>query len=354
MFDNFKNDSVSIMILDDQSTSRLILAKVVRDLGPGVKVTEFSEPREALAWTSQNIAHLIIVDYVMPEMNGLDFIKEVKKNSAYLSVPALMVTVQKDLATKHDALDAGVTDFLTKPINLHECQARCRNLITLRQQHLFLENKTRLLEGMVHNATNNILLREKETLMRLARAGEFKDLDTSNHLVRMSLYSRMLANALGMSSEEAEVIELAAPLHDLGKIGIPESILLKKGPLNESEITIMRGHPAIGYEILKDSPSIYLQVGSQIALAHHEKFDGSGYPKGIAGGEISIEARIVSVADVFDALTTERPYKKAWSLEDTISYLTSQKGTHFDPALVDIVIAHQSSFDEIRALYTSS
>ena len=223
MMGDFKNDSISVLILDDQITSRLILARVIKDLNSNTKITEFADPLLALEWTKSNVADLIVADYIMPNMNGVDFIKAVKKNPEYEAVPALIVTVKKDINTRHDALDAGVTDFLTKPIDLHECKARFRNLITLRQLHLYLEDRTRLLEVMVNKATNNILLREKETLMRLARAGEFKDADTSTHLVRMSLYSRFLANAIGLSEEESEVIELAAPLHDLGKI-IKENI----------------------------------------------------------------------------------------------------------------------------------
>jgi two-component system response regulator RpfG len=351
MSSDLQIDSISVLVVDDQITSRLILSKVVRDLDPSIKVTEFADPTEALKWVEHNIADLIIVDYVMPEMNGVDFIKEVKKRSDYTAVPALMVTVKKDIATRHDALFAGVTDFLTKPIDLIECRARCKNLITLRQQQLFLEDRTRLLEVMVHKATNNILLREKETLMRLARAGEFKDIDTSNHLVRMSLYSRVLANAVGMSPEDAEVLELSAPLHDLGKIGIPDSILLKKGPLDPDELSIMRTHPLLGFEILKDSPSIYLQTGASIALAHHEKFDGSSYPNGLSAQEIPIEARIVAIADVFDALTTERPYKKAWTIEAALKYLIEQKNKHFDPELIDLVLANRISFEEIHSQY---
>ncbi len=354
MMGDFKNDSISVLILDDQITSRLILARVIKDLNSNTKITEFADPLLALEWTKSNVADLIVADYIMPNMNGVDFIKAVKKNPEYQAVPALIVTVKKDINTRHDALDAGVTDFLTKPIDLHECKARFRNLITLRQLHLYLEDRTRLLEVMVNKATNNILLREKETLMRLARAGEFKDADTSTHLVRMSLYSRFLANAIGLSEEESEVIELAAPLHDLGKIGIPDHILLKEGPLLPDELTTMRTHPEIGYEILKDSPSIYLQMGATIALAHHEKYDGTGYPNGLKGNEIPLEARIVHVADVFDALTTIRPYKKAWSLDDAVNYLIKGKGTDFDPALVDVFTLDKSALEEIRSQYASA
>jgi two-component system response regulator RpfG len=181
--------------------------------------------------------------------------------------------------------------------------------------------------------------REKETLARLARAGEFRDEDTGLHFARMARYSRLIAEAIGHGSEDAETIELAAPLHDIGKIGIPDHILLKPAGLDEGELAVMRGHPRIGHEILKGSASKYVNMGAQIALGHHEEFDGSGYPGGLAGEAIPLAARIVAIADVYDALTTARPYKSAWSVEAAFDYLVAQRGRHFDARLVDAFVA---------------
>ena len=186
-----------------------------------------------------------------------------------------MVTVHDDRKVRYAALDAGITDFLTKPVDA-ECLARCRNLLTLRRQQLALEDRRRLLEHMVDDATREVKEREKETLLRLARAGEFRDEETGNHLIRMSRYSRLIANTLGLERDEAETIELAAPLHDIGKIGIPDQILLKPHRLEEAEWQVMRRHPVIGHEILKGSASKYVRMGALIALGHHEKYDGSG------------------------------------------------------------------------------
>jgi len=247
----------------------------------------------------------------------------------------MMVTVHDDRKIRYAALDAGITDFLIKPIDARECLARCRNLITLRRQQLALEDRKRLLEGMVEDATREIREREKETLLRLARAGEFRDEETGNHLIRMSRYSRLIANTIGLSHEEAETVELAAPLHDIGKIGIPDGILLKPGRLDAGELKIMRGHPVIGHEILKGSASKYVRMGALIALGHHEKYDGSGYPNGLVGDHIPLCARVVAVADVYDALTAVRPYKKAWPVEEAFAYLRNQRGRHFDPNMVD-------------------
>ena len=184
--------------------------------------------------------------------------------------------------------------------------------------------------------------------MRLARAGEHKDFDTAMHLQRMSLYSRALAEKIGFSETEAEIIELAAPLHDIGKIGIPDSILLKKGSLDDLELKQMRKHPLIGYEILQGSPSKYLQKGCEIALAHHERFDGTGYPYSLKGVDIPLSARIVAIADVFDALTSVRPYKEAWSIDKALEYIRNESGKHFDPDLVDALVSIRDVLEKIQ------
>jgi two-component system response regulator RpfG len=339
----------TVLILDDQETSRAILAQIVRGLGTALSIQEATAPALALDWAATHIADLVLVDYVMPSMNGIEFIQHLRQLPGYEHVPVIMITIKQDTQTRYAALDAGVTDFLTKPVDVHECMARCRNLLTLRQQQLILEDKSRLLEVMVSEATAEIRSREKETLMRLARAGEYRDTDTAKHLLRMSRYCRLLAEAVGLSAEEAELIELAAPLHDLGKIGIPDSILRKKGSLTETEIEVMRQHPQIGHDILQDSPSKYLRLGGEIALAHHERYDGSGYPSGLMGEDIPLSARIVAIADVFDALTSVRPYKAAWTIEAAMQHIAKEGGRHFDPALVTIMLKLEPALTKIHA-----
>jgi two-component system response regulator RpfG len=339
----------SVLIVDDQSTSRAILSQVVRSINPNITVVEKSSPEQALEWAVEHTADLIFVDYLMPEMNGIEFVRLLKLLPPYTSVPVMMITIKKDSETRYAALDAGVTDFINKPVDMHECVARSKNLLTMHIQHITLQNKSVLLESLVNEATADIKAREKETLMRLARAGEHKDYDTAMHLQRMSLYSRALAEAFGLSSEEAEIIELAAPLHDIGKIGTPDSVLLKKGKLDDEEMKIMRRHPHVGYQILEDSPSKYLQKGGEIALSHHEHFDGSGYPSGLIGNEIPLAARIVAIADVFDALTSVRPYKEAWSFDSAFKYICDESGKHFDPDLVNAMIKVRNTFEKIHS-----
>jgi len=338
----------TVMVVDDQSTGRAILEQVVRSLDQRVVVEGFARPVDAVVWATRHVADLVLVDYMMPDMDGIEFVKRLRALPGYEHIPIVMVTVHDDRKVRYAALDAGITDFLTKPVDARECLARCRNLLTLRRQQLALEDRKRLLEGMVEEATREVREREKETLLRLARAGEFRDAETGYHLIRMARYSRLVAEAIGLDRDECETIELAAPLHDIGKIGIPDQILLKPDKLDGGEWEVMRRHPVIGHEILKGSASKYVRMGALIALGHHEKYDGSGYPNGLVSDHIVLCARIVAVADVYDALTSERPYKNAWSTEDALQYLRSQRGGHFDPRLVDAFLGMRPEVERVQ------
>jgi two-component system response regulator RpfG len=339
----------TVMVVDDQSTSRAILEQVVRTLDDRVVVEGFARPVDAVLWATRHVADLVLVDFMMPDMDGIELVGRLRGVPGYEHVPIVMITGQDDKKVRYAALDAGITDFLTKPVDARECLARCRNLLTLRRQQLALEDRRRLLEGMVDEATREIREREKETLLRLARAGEFRDEETGYHLIRMARYSRLIANAIGLEREEAETIELAAPLHDIGKIGIPDGILLKPARLDESEWGTMQRHPVIGHEILKGSASKYVRMGALIALGHHERYDGKGYPSGLEGDHVPLCARVVAVADVYDALTSARPYKKAWKSADAFEYLGAQRGKHFDPRLVDAFIGVRERVLEVQS-----
>ena len=337
----------TILIIDDQLTSRQILKQLVSAIEQNLAVQDFANPVEALAWTVKNPVDLVLVDYKMPEMNGVEFIRKFRMNHASTHVPVIMVTSIEDRNIRYEALGVGATDFLMKPVDHHECRARCRNLLTQHQQYKIISDRSRWLERRVAEATSEIRMRERETLLRLARAGEYRDEETGNHIIRMAKYSRIIAEELGLSRDDAEVIEMAAPMHDIGKIGIRDDILLKPGKLTSEEFEIMKTHTIIGHDILKDSPSKFLQMGGIIALGHHEKYDGSGYPYGKKGEEIPIEARIVAVADVFDALVSERPYKNAWPTHAALEYMDSHRGRHFDPEILD---AFKSQIDAVAKI----
>src|SRR6186997_1388679 len=338
----------TVMVVDDQSTGRAILEQVVRSLDERVAVEGFARPVDAVVWAARHVADLVLVDFMMPDMDGIELVGRLRSLPGYEHVPIVMITGQDDKKVRYAALDAGITDFLTKPVDARECLARCRNLLTLRRQQLALEDRRRLLEHMVEDATREVKEREKETLLRLARAGEFRDEETGYHLIRMSRYSRLIAGAIGLDQDEAETVELAAPLHDIGKIGIPDQILLKPGKLEALEWDVMRRHAVIGHEILKGSASKYVRMGALIALGHHERFDGSGYPNGLVGDHIPLCARIVAVADVYDALTSPRPYKPAWPAERAFDYLRAQCGRHFDPRMVEAFLGMRKEVLEIQ------
>ena len=336
-----------VVIVDDQSTGRKILEQIIRDIDPSLHVEAYDSPLDALEKIRYHTPDLILTDYKMPGMDGVQFIREVRNINACRDVPAVVVTVVEDRAVRYEALDAGATDFLTRPIDQYECRVRCKNLLTLRQQQKIISDRAKWLEEQVALSTREIQAREHETLLRLAKAGEYRDEGTGNHVLRIARYSRVLAEALELSQRDCEEIELAAPMHDIGKVGIPDSILLKEGPLNDSEWVVMRQHPVIGHEILKDSPSRYINLGAEIALSHHEKFDGTGYPHGLTGDAIPLAGRIVAVVDVFDALTTRRPYKEAWSVDKAMEYIRNASGSHMDP---DIVRAFLEHMDKIRRI----
>ena len=345
---NLKEYSAPIVvIIDDEFTSRVILEKVVQGIRKDVTVKTFAEPIVAMTWIKANQPDLIMVDYVMKGMTGLEVVQQLRRISALENVPIVVVTSMEERNIRYQALESGATDFITKPIDPYECGVRCRNMLSLRMQQKIVQNRAVFLEKAVADATEQIRLRELETILKLAKAGEYRDQDTGNHVVRMAKYSRLIAEAMGLSDEKCDLIEVAAPMHDIGKVGIPDKILLKPSRLTTGEFDIMKTHARIGFQILQHSPSKYLSLGAEIALSHHEKYDGSGYPEGLKEKTISLEARIVAVADVYDAVTSKRPYKQGWSSEEGLAYLTANKGAHFDPDCVDAFI---SQFNKVSLI----
>ena len=327
-----------VVIVDDQWISRKILERLIRSLGDHTEPVSFADPVEALDWSKHNPPDLVLTDLKMPNMNGVEFTQWLRNTPSCVDVPVIVITCMDDQSTKYRALEAGATDFLTKPIDHHECRARCRNLLKLRQQQSIIRDRARWLEKEIGDKTRELQLREKETLLRLAKAGEYRDSDTNGHVLRMAYTARLIAETLGKDPDYCDVIEQAAPMHDIGKIGVPDKILLKPGRLDTHERSVMMQHARIGYDILRDSPSQYLQFGATIAWCHHEKYNGEGYPRGLQGSAIPIEARIVAIADVFDALLSERPYKEAWPLERAMELIQSESGRHFDPACVEALV----------------
>lgn len=345
-FDHFL-ESARVMIVDDQFVGRKVLGEIVKSISQRITIESFSDPEEALTSFTDAPPDLILLDYKMPKMNGIDLIRAFRAKPSGEDIPIIMVTILEDKNIRYQALDAGATDFLTRPLDQIECQCRCRNLLSLRKMTIDLKSHSRFLAEEVAEATHLQKQRERETLLRLARAGEFHDFETGNHVVRMARYAKLIAQAMGLPEDHCETIELSAPMHDIGKIGIPDHVLKKPGILTPEEYEVIKMHPMIGHQILKESTSRYIEMGAVIALAHQERYDGSGYPFGLSGKEIPLEARIVTVADVFDALTSVRPYKDAWPFEKAISYLREYSGKLFDPECVE---AFLRQIEEVRRI----
>ncbi|MEP7182249.1 MAG: HD domain-containing phosphohydrolase [Betaproteobacteria bacterium] len=338
----------TVLIIDDLFSSRLLLAEIVRQIDGKLNLELFDTPSRALEFARSNRVDIVLTDYKLPEFDGIELVKQLRALPHCIDVPIVVITVVDDRRVRYDALEAGATDFLIKPLDEHETRARCANLLELRRHKIVLSDQARVLQYQVDKSVSEIHERELETLAKLAKAGEFRDKTTGNHLTRMARYSGLIGLHMGLGLETVHVLEVAAPMHDIGKIGIPDSVLLKQGPLTTQETEVMRTHPRIGYDILKGSPSKYLSMGAIIALGHHEKYDGTGYPNGLHGEDIPIVARVVAVADVFDALVSERPYKHAWAMDDGIAYLKGQRGKHFDPNCIDAFLADVSKIQTIR------
>jgi putative two-component system response regulator len=342
---------MNILIVDDTQANLKLMESLVNKIGEGHVAITHADPFAGLGACAGAEVDLLIIDYMMPGLDGIEFIRRFRALPGHEETPVLMVTADHERTTRYTALDVGATDFLTKPIDSREFRSRVRNMLTLQRSRRIIADRAQWLEDEVTKRTEEIYARELEMIMRLARAAEFRDPETGAHIQRMSHFSRLIANGLELPQAEQELIYRAAPMHDVGKIAIPDHILLKPGQLTAAEFNLMKQHAEFGYEILKNSSSSLLDAAAIIARSHHEKFDGSGYPNGLSGEDIPLHGRIVAVADVFDALTSERPYKKPWSLDDAFEFLQKGVGSHFDPTCVEVFMARRDEILSIQSRY---
>jgi putative two-component system response regulator len=324
-----------ILILDDEELNIDHLKLLLKRAGFG-NVHGVTDSRRALPAYRDLRPDLVLLDLNMPHIDGFGVLEQLRAIEEESYVPVMVLTAQSDRDSRLRALDAGARDFLSKPFDAIEAVTRIRNLLEVRVLHRQVLSHNRALEEAVQARTAELRTSQLEVVQRLCRAAEYRDNETGLHILRMSHYSALLAREYGMTADECEMILNASPMHDVGKIGIPDQILLKPGKLDAEEWRVMQTHTTIGAELLAQHNSAVVELGRTIALTHHEKWDGSGYPQGLSGENIPLAGRVVAVCDVFDALTSERPYKRAWSVEEAVAEITRCSGTHFDPRLVTL------------------
>ncbi len=334
-----EESKATILIVDDAPENIDILRGLLKDEYK-IKVAINGAKALKIAQSTPDL-DLILLDVMMPDMDGYEVCRQLKNQISTVSIPVIFVTAKGETDDETLGFDLGAVDYITKPISPPIVKKRV-------QIHLALHNEKRLLEALVLERTQELEASRKEIIACLGKAAEYKDNDTGMHVKRMSHYAKVIGLAMGMSEEEANALQETAPMHDIGKIGLPDHILKKPAKLNTEEIQHMRQHPQIGVDILGGQTCPLLNMARSIAISHHEKWDGSGYPKGLKGEEIPLHGRIAAIADVFDALTTKRPYKEAWPLEKALNLLKEESGKHFDPKLVELFMESLPQILEIK------
>ena len=335
----------TILVADDTPENIDLLSALLRQ-DYRVKVATSGEKALAIV-NSTEPPDLILLDIMMPGMNGYDVCRRIKANPDRRGIPIIFVTAMTSIEDERLGLEVGAVDYITKPISPPIVSARVRT-------HLALYDQTRVLEDRVRERTAELFASRQQIIRRLGRAAEFRDNETGNHVIRMSYYARLIAQAIGLGPEATELLFNTASMHDIGKIGIPDAVLLKPGPLSKAEWAVMRQHPEIGAEIIGEHDDELLQTARTIALTHHERFDGSGYPRGLIGEDIPLFGRIVAIADVFDALMTARPYKPAMPIDETLQVMGRNTGLHFDPALMEVLPSVLPDMLRINATYADT
>lgn len=355
--------SGQILIVEDDVMNNRLLSTILTRLG--YTVESAFDGISGLEKVKSSPPDLILLDLNLPRMNGYEVARRLKQDDKTKIIPIVVISSFAEVENRIKSLEAGADDFLSKPIDQVELRARVQSLLKVKMFNDYMVSHQKILEAEVGRRTQQLLQAYEElknasekikhasldTTFRLAQAAEYKDEETGGHIKRIGYYTTAMARAMSFSQQDIEAILYAAPMHDIGKIGIPDRILLKPGPLNEEEWKIMKMHTVIGGRILSNSDSYVIQMAEQIALTHHEKWDGSGYPKGLTGSQIPIWGRISAICDVFDALTTNRPYKKAFPIDQSLEILKKGRDTYFDPEVSEAFFSIQEVILSIRREY---
>lgn len=337
-----------ILVVDDDERIVRLLLRLLQKEGY-TQVDGLTRADMVLERYREFAPDVVILDLVMPGVVGMELIQRLQSEDVRGYAPILVLTGHNDPSERIEALKAGARDFLVKPFLAYELLARVRNMLEIRQMYVLSDEKRVLLEEEVQQRAAEIVRAHHEILRRLGMACEFRDDETGNHTRRIGEYAGILGEAVGLPAPECKLLRLASPMHDIGKVGIPDAILLKPGKLTAEEFDVIKTHTTIGARLLSGTDVPLINAAEEIALTHHEKWDGSGYPRKLSGESIPLRGRIVAVCDVFDALLSERPYKRAWSLEDTVTEIARCRGGHFDPQVVDAFLLVKAQMAEARA-----
>jgi putative two-component system response regulator len=327
--------AANVLIVDDQIVNVKLLERILKNSG-FKNVFSTTDSRQAVSLYQEHNIDVLLLDIRMPHLDGFQVIEELQSITENDYLPILVLTAELTSETRGKALTIGAKDFLVKPFDQSEVLQRTQNIIEVRLLHKQISQHNETLEAEVKRRTQELEGSQLEIIQRLGLAAEYKDNETGYHVLRMSNYSKALAKAIGLSDEDAEMILCATSMHDIGKVGIPDRILLKPGKLDKDEWGIMQSHVTIGAKLLSGGESPLLKMAKKVALTHHEKWDGSGYPNGLIGEDIPLEGRICAISDVFDALTSTRPYKDAWPVEKAMAVIKDESGKHFEPRLVEL------------------
>ena len=343
-------DRPTIVIVDDDLFAREMMVEILGQLGP-LRLETFGEPGDALSWCVEHEPDLVITDYEMPGMDGVAFVQALRELRHLAGVPIVVVTAAQDPQLRLRALESGATDYLSKPLAAREVQARTHNMLAARVGYRAMHQRSEWLAEEVEMATQALEEREQEAILSLSRALGFRESQTGHHTHRVAHVSKIIGEKLGLHPIQQRTLFLAAPLHDIGKIGVPDHILMKPARLSDSEFQIMKRHTNIGHEILAECRTPLLKAAADIALSHHERWDGTGYPAGLAGEEIPIPSRIVAVADVLDALVSSRPYKHGWEWDAAINHIVHGAGQQFAPEVADAVAEAEPDLRQVFETY---
>ncbi|MFU8837705.1 MAG: HD domain-containing phosphohydrolase [Thiohalomonadaceae bacterium] len=344
-------DNARILIIDDEPANLKLLDRILASQGYQQRVL-IQDPREVLSNYQQHRPDLILLDINMPHLDGYQVMAQLTGLNDPLLPPIVILTAQHSKDYLLRALAGGARDFVSKPFDRNELLMRVRNLLDAQLAHRMLHNQKDVLEEMVRVRTEELHHTRLQVVQRLGKAAEYRDEETGNHILRMSHICALLAWEIGWDDAQCDLILNASPMHDIGKIGIPDAVLQKPGKLEPHEWAIMKTHAAIGAKLLDGDDSDLMRMAREIAISHHEKWDGSGYPHGLSGEAIPMAGRIAALADVFDALTSVRPYKKAWTIDAAVDLIKENSGKHFDPELVEVFLAQLPNIVAIREAFS--